>query len=80
LASTKEELETRIAALKTAYDNIISGEVASYTMPNGIVVTRHNPESLLRQIDKLESQLQPLIDAEDIAAGLGNPNKIRTRF
>lgn len=72
--------ENMVAALEAAIDQLARSAIAEYTLPDGRRVRKTDLPELVKLRDKFRREVESEQAAAKLAAGLGNPYKVRVRF
>ena len=73
------DIQADIDAVQAVISKRITTDILSYTI-NGRQITKTDPAQLFKIKGLLQEELNQAKTARNLAAGLGNPNKILTRF
>ena len=74
-----DDLQSHINAIETVISGRITSDVENYSIA-GRQITKIPLTELLVIRDRLKRELSNMKAAQSVAAGLGNPRKILTRF
>lgn len=72
--------ENMVSALETAIEQLATSGIAEYTLPDGRRVRKTDLPELVKLRDHFRREVASEQAAAKVAAGLGNPNKIRVRL
>jgi hypothetical protein len=79
LYTTAAEIATLITNIETVLSGRITSDLETYTIA-GRSITKIPVSELLTIRSQLKVEYASLTAAESVAAGTGNPNKVRVRF
>jgi len=80
MAWSLADIATEIAAIESVMSGRVTNDIESYTLADGRAVTKIPMRELRKHYEFLKAEQARLTAEASIAAGTGNPRKVRVRF